>query len=95
MMISSPTSATIEKREMDGLGAAVRDEDVVRLEGDAVVPEIAGHGLAELEEALGRAVAEDRVAVLVEGVDDRLGRRDVGVRLLLAHSAASESYRKM
>jgi len=47
---------------VDGLGAARRDEDLVRVEGDAVLGEIAGDGLAQLEEPLGRAIAQDRLA---------------------------------
>ena len=65
--------------EVDGLRPARRHDDVVGAERNAVGREIAGHGLAELEEALGRAVAEDGLVVGAEGVEDRPRRRDVGV----------------
>jgi len=65
--------------EVDGLGAAGRDEDLVRAERDAVVREVAGHGLPELQEALGRAVGQDGLAPVVEGVHHRPRGRDVGV----------------
>ena len=52
---------------------------LLAVERDAVRAEVIGDGLAQLEEALGRPVGQDRVVEIVEGVDDGLRRRDIGV----------------
>ncbi len=65
--------------EVDGLGPAGRDQDLVRPEGDIVVREVAGDGLPQLKKALGRAIAQDGLAPIVEGLHHRSRGGDVGV----------------
>ena len=78
-MISSPGSPTAAKVKRIASEPPQVMMTLSGVEGDAVAAEIAGDGLPQLQKSLGRAVAQDQVVVAPDGVEDGLGRRDVGV----------------